>query len=256
MGKDSKIEWTDHTWNPWRGCHKVSAGCKNCYMFRDQKRYGRNPNVVVRAASSTFNAPLKWKEPAKVFTCSWSDWAIEEADDWRSEAEWIIRTTPHLTYLILTKRIDRMYDLAREIEDEFGQSFRDIFPNVWLGVTVEDQKAAYSRRHSLGSVSAAKKFVSYEPAIGPVNWEGWEFIDWLIAGGESGTDARVMAPEWVRAARDWAKANDKAFFFKQWGDWKPDVIHEAGVMRRSGWNPEERRGGYVLDGKEWKEFPK
>src|SRR3990167_2289790 len=117
MGERTAIEWTDATWNPWRGCTKVSPGCASCYMFRDQERYGHDPSVVVRAAPSTFEAPLIWerklldklpdsglaKPPARmlVFTCSWSDWFHADADPWREEAWAIIHDTPHLTYQIL-----------------------------------------------------------------------------------------------------------------------------------------------------------
>lgn len=104
MGNSSNIEWTDATWNPWHGCHKVSQGCKNCYMFRDKRRYGQDPNVVTRAASTTFYAPLKWKKPRRIFTCSWSDFFIEEADPWRDEAFAIMALTPQHTYQVLTKR--------------------------------------------------------------------------------------------------------------------------------------------------------
>ena len=103
MGNKTGIEWCTSTWNPWRGCHKLRAGCKNCYMFREQNQYGHDPNIVVRS-KTTFNDPLKWKEPAKVFVNSWSDFFIEEADPWRDEAWDIMRRTPHLTYQILTKR--------------------------------------------------------------------------------------------------------------------------------------------------------
>ncbi len=104
MSENTKISWADHTVNFWQGCKKVSSGCKNCYMFRDKKRYGQDASVVVRSKPPTFNKPLLWKDPARVFVCSWSDFFIEEADLWREEAYDIMRKTPHLTYLILTKR--------------------------------------------------------------------------------------------------------------------------------------------------------
>src|ERR1700690_4357975 len=107
MGITTGIEWTDASWNPWYGCHKVSQGCKGCYMFRDMLRYGRNPNLVARS-KTTFGDPLRWpQKPAMCFTCSWSDWLIEEADPWRDEAYDIIRATPWIAYQILTKRIER-----------------------------------------------------------------------------------------------------------------------------------------------------
>src|SRR3990167_11527130 len=108
MSDKTHINWTEATWNPWHGCIKVSPGCKNCYMYREKNRYGQDPAVVVRSKPATFNAPLKWKEPARVFTCSWSDFFIKQADPWRDEAWDIIYQTPHLTYLILTKRPERI----------------------------------------------------------------------------------------------------------------------------------------------------
>lgn len=102
MAQESKIQWTDGTWNPWHGCIKVSEGCKFCYMYRDKDRYGLDPTDVQRSKSN-FRDPLKWKEPKKVFTCSWSDFFIEQADEWRAEAWEIIKNTPHLTYQILSQ---------------------------------------------------------------------------------------------------------------------------------------------------------
>src|SRR4051794_20471332 len=127
MGRHSAIEWTDATYNPWRGCDKVSPGCAHCYMFREQRRYGRDPSVVVRAKDPTFYAPLRWQEPALVFTCSWSDWFHEAADSWREDAWDVLRQTPHLTYQILTKRPERITELLPE---DWG----DGWSNVWLGV--------------------------------------------------------------------------------------------------------------------------
>ena len=97
MGEKSKIQWTTSTWNPWYGCHKVSTGCKNCYMFRDMHRYGRDGNIVVRSKTQ-FNNPLKWKEPRMIFPCSWSDFFIEEADEWRVDAWNVILHCPDLIF--------------------------------------------------------------------------------------------------------------------------------------------------------------
>src|ERR1041385_3774374 len=132
MAFGSNIEWTDATWNPWRGCAKVSPGCAHCYMFTEQRRYGRDPTVVVRAASQTFRAPLRWREPRLIFTCSWSDWFHEDADEWRPEAWAIVRACPNLIFQILTKRPER-------IHDHLPLDCRDGYPNVWLGVSVENR---------------------------------------------------------------------------------------------------------------------
>ena len=104
MGETTKIEWTGATWNPWYGCLKVSHGCDNCYMYRDMERYGRNPSVVTRSKTQ-FNMPLKLKEPTLIFTCSWSDFFIREADEWRAEAWEIMRQTPQHTYQVLTNAL-------------------------------------------------------------------------------------------------------------------------------------------------------
>lgn len=195
MSDSSKIQWTDATWNPWHGCHKVSAGCKYCYMFRDKTIYGQDGNVVLKSKTK-FTDPLKWKEPKLIFTCSWSDWFIEEADGWRGEAWKIIKDTPQHTYQILTKRPERIKD---HLPADWGKGY----PNVWLGVSVEDQKAADERIPHLCSVNAWIRFLSMEPLLGPVNiglfgtaphdWNRgyvplYGLINWVIIGGESGND--------------------------------------------------------------------
>lgn len=231
MAKDSAIEWTDGTWNPWRGCQKVSPGCDNCYMFPGQKRYGNDPSTVVRAAKATFNAPLKYKGPMKVFTCSWSDFFIKEADEWRDDAWKIIKATPHLTYLILTKRPELIAD---RLPDDWGAGYQ----NVWLGVTAENQEQAAARIPLLLETPAAKRFVSIEPMLEGVEVYYWlPFLDWVVLGGESGPGARPVHPSWVRSVKDDCKAADVPFFFKQ--------MKVGGKMVKL---PE-------LDGKEHKEVP-
>lgn len=200
MPQKSPIEWTDATWNPWHGCHKVSQGCKNCYMFRDKKRYGQDPNAVKRAADKTFYAPLKWSEPRTIFTCSWSDFFIEEADPWRDEAFAIMALTPQHTYQVLTKRPDRMREyladihtpgrigsIAIKLREKLNITFPNAdfkceplgygdpgaewfpLPNVMLGVSVEDQKTANERIPLLLQTPAAVRFLSIEPLLAPVD---------------------------------------------------------------------------------------
>lgn len=254
MSKDSAIGWTNSTWNPWRGCHKVSTGCQNCYMYREQKRYGGDPNTVVRAAEKTFNAPLKWKEPAKVFTCSWSDWFIEEADEWRDEAWDIIKATPHLTYQILTKRVEN-------IRDRLPAGWP--WDNVWLGVTAENQEQANKRIPDFIKIPAKLKFLSIEPMLGPVSlgctcwlslntepnngcekcglprWLGFG-IGWVIVGGESDKDPRPMDEAWATHLMGQCVETAVPFYFKQVG----------GNTRIDGiW------GGDKLNGKEYHELP-
>lgn len=281
MSGKSKIEWTEATWNPWHGCHKVSPGCKNCYMFREKKQYGQNPDVVVRS-KTTFSAPLKWKEPKLIFTCSWSDWFIEEADAWRDEAYDIIRATPRHTYQILTKRIERA---AGRLPDN------PPLPNVWLGVSVESRAYKY-RIDLLHQTPAAIRFLSLEPLLEDLGELDLGGIDWVIVGGESGPGARPMHPEWVRSIQRQCAAAGVAFFFKQWGNFRPlgcadiesgdyddDLVISADERatirvwpdgrvddgaevpgeRLGAWFMErvsKKKAGRVLDGRTWDEMPK
>ena len=228
MAENSGIAWTTHTWNPWQGCTKVSPGCANCYMFRDKTRYGQNPEVVVRSKPPTFHKPLSWKDPAFVFTCSWSDWFHEAADGWRDEAWAIIKATPHLTYQILTKRPERI--LAHLPWGAYG----DPWPNVWLGVSVENQRWR-ERMDVLATIPAALRFVSAEPLLGPLTLDRSPFpalrsFGWVIAGGESGADARECNPEWLRTLRDECAAAGVPFFLKQLGGHPDARAHEKAVL--------------------------
>ncbi len=210
MGRETKIDWTDHTWNPWQGCRKVSPGCVNCYMFMDKKRYGQDPLRVVRS-KTVFNAPRKWKEPARVFVCSWSDFFIADADSWRDEAWQIIRDNPHLTFQLLTKRPENIKD---RLPDDWP------LQNVWLGVTAENQEMADTRLPILQEIQAPVRFVSVEPMLGPVTLSGYD-LDWIICGGESGPKARDMDPDWALSLKDESLENGVAFFMKQMARKKP-----------------------------------
>ena len=241
MAEKTGIEWADATWNPWMGCKKVSAGCKNCYMFRDMTFYGRDPNVVTRAADSTFRNPLKWaksgklKNGARIFTCSWSDFFIDKADGWRKEAWAVIKATPQYIYLILTKRPERITD---SLPDDWG----DGYPNVWLLVSTEDQDNASKRWGRLQHVRAVVRGVSVEPFLSPISFDSFTHApEWIITGGES--DRKSPRPtnlDWVRDLRDYAALNRIPFFHKQHGGTK---------KINSAW------GGRELDGRTHDEFP-
>lgn len=229
MARGTKISWCTSTWNPWRGCTKVTKACDHCYMFRDQRRYGRDPEIVVRAAPATFNSPLKWDDPELVFTCSWSDWFHIDADPWRNEAWDIIRRTPQHTYMILTKRPGRIH---RCLPADWGEGW----PNVWLGVSIEDA-AVLHRADQLRKIPAALRFISAEPLLGTLYSKNAAIPDesrvdqpqglalaaregsaptreraaldlagigLVIVGGESGSraDIRPMHPEWAREIRN------------------------------------------------------
>jgi protein gp37 len=234
MADKTNIGWTERTWNPWYGCHKVSPGCKNCYMFREQLAYGGEPNVVKRSKTK-FNDPLKWQrglagtgKAQMVFTCSWSDWFIEEADPWRAEAWDIIRRCPSLTFQILAKRAER---ILAHLPADWGEGY----PNVWLGVSIEDGDYLW-RADYLRAVPAAVRFVSYEPALGPLGGLALDGLHWVIYGGESGPGFRPEDKQWARDMRDRCRAAGVAFFHKQ----------SAGPF------PER---GVELDGEALKAFP-
>jgi protein gp37 len=156
MADNSKIQWTDATWNPYHGCKKVSPGCKYCYMYRDKERYGHEPTEVLRSKSK-FNEPLKWKGGKKIFTCSWSDFFIDEADEWRNDAWEVIRKTPQHTYQILTKRPER-------IKDNLPGFWDEIKDHVWIGVSVETREELW-RADEIKDIDCAVRFISFEPLL-------------------------------------------------------------------------------------------
>jgi protein gp37 len=229
MGKTTGISWTDATWNPWQGCTKVSAGCKNCYMYREKKQYGQDPDIVVRSKPPTFNAPLKWNLPerSKIFVCSWSDFFHPDADRWRDEAWDIIRRLPQYDFLIPTKRIERAVD------------WRPVgwLQNIWIGISAEDQETFDDRIPYLLSVPVPIHWVSAEPLLGPIYMDirgrnygidhiGWsEDIAWVVVGGESGPNCRPMHLIWVYDLRNQCSGANIPLFVKQLGGW-PDTRHE------------------------------
>lgn len=246
MAETTGISWCDATWNPWRGCKKISPGCAKCYAERDAKRYGQDFRSVVRS-KTTFDNPLKWwigrkmQKNARIFTCSISDFFIKDADGWRGDAWQIIRNTPFI-YLILTKRIERV---PQCLPNDWGNGYE----NVWLGTSAENQKYADERIPLLLSIPAVVHFVSAEPLLGPIDLqlEGrnygdpskGEYLDWVITGGESVSD-RKSEIEWFRSLRSQCHRATVPFFFKQFG----------GNKKVNGvW------GGNVLDGETYEQFP-
>ena len=264
MGENSKIEWTENTWNPWMGCHKVSEGCRNCFAHTDMRRYGWDPEVVVRSKTRFYN-PLKWEKKAAltgkrtfVFACSWSDWFIEEADPIRDEAWEIVKATPHLTYQILTKRPE---NITFRLPKDWGEGY----PNVWLGVSVETNSQWIRIIHLL-KIPCKCRFVSLEPLLDLVNMtllrnkQGRLPIHWVIAGGETGPHARPLRPIFVRSIRDQCIKANIPFFFKSWGEWKcaePDIEeYRIGKDRVDCYEKVGReKSGRLLDGQEWSQFP-
>ncbi len=238
----SKIEWTEETWNPTTGCTKVSAGCKHCYAETMAVRLkamgtpGYENGFDFSIVPSRLEQPFKRKKPTKYFVNSMSDLFHEAMpEEYLNKIINVIAETPQHIYQILTKREDKMNDYFSNIE---------IPQNIWLGVTVEDEKHGVPRIDKLRDINATIKFLSVEPLledIGDVDFSG---IDWVIVGGESGAKARPMKKEWALNIKRQCEKQGVAFFFKQWGTWGSDGV------RRS-----KKSNGRILEGKEWNEYP-
>jgi protein gp37 len=232
MAENSKIEWTDHTFNPWIGCQKVSAGCDHCYAESLSNRYGWvtwGPNGErKRTSEANWKKPRQWNRAAKaagkrprVFCASLADVFDNQVDpSWRIDLFDLIGDCEHLDWLLLTKRPE---NIAKMLPTNWNVGD---FANVWIGTTCEDQ-AAYDRRWPiLHKIPAAVRFISYEPAIGPLRLHSNDFQpDWLICGGESGPGARYMEPAWADRIRKDCKGEGVSFFMKQMTAKKPIPEH-------------------------------
>ena len=272
MAKDSKIEWTHHTFNPWWGCAKVSPACKHCYAEAWAKRVGNA--VWGKDAPRRFFGESHWKEPLRwsreaeaagirnrVFCASMADVFERRADlrQWREKLWSLIEATPALDWLLLTKRPHNVRSMA-----PWGDAWPE---NVWLGATVEDQEWADKRLPALLENPARVRFLSCEPLLGPLNLEKHlspdpaRSVHWVIAGGESGAYSRPMNPEWVRALRNTCQRSGVAFHFKQWGHWAPEELlteEQRNVIVLDGHRLAavgKGKAGRLLDGRTWDELP-
>ncbi|QYY34817.1 phage Gp37/Gp68 family protein [Ruficoccus sp. ZRK36] len=271
MAKDSKIEWTHHTFNPWWGCIKVSPACNNCYAEAWAKRVGSKvwgPKAPRRFFSDAhWKEPLKWNREAeitgkryRVFCASMAD-VFERKAELRADRErlWdIIAQTPQLDWLMLTKRPQNIKSMAPWDDNSWPL-------NVWMGTTVENQHWVDKRVPFLAQSGARIKFLSCEPLLGHIDLSDWmkhNQIDWVIAGGESGAKSRPMSPQWVRSLRDQCQEYKVAFHFKQWGHWAPvelltseqkeTLMFDGFRMAAAG----KKIAGRDLDERTWDEFPK
>ncbi len=314
----SKIEWTDRVWNPIVGCTKVSEGCRNCYAERSAHRMNSNPSTPqyhgitengrwtgeVRYDAAKLDRPTRWRKPAMVFVNSMSDLFHEAlnlnvvADVFRT-----IEVSRRHTFQILTKRSERMrYFFA--CHSEYWQTYQHDgarggwgkapgLPNLWLGVSVENQAAADERIPNLLACPAGVRWVSVEPMLGPVDLSPWLHdghqwtcdveqgnssvcncsyadvgLDWVVVGGESGPNARPMHPDWVRSVKDQCITAGVPFMFKQWGEWCPLMeaegeippdIERAVISTRNRtsalYRVGKRNAGRRIDGKVHDEYP-
>jgi len=238
MSQSTQIEWTDATWNPVTGCSKITAGCDFCYAERFSERFR---GVVGHPFEHGFDLtlrphrvlqPLTWRESKRIFVNSMSDLFhkdvprdfIDAVFDTMEKASWHV-------FQVLTKRSSLM---ARYLRTRYAGSVAP--PHIWVGVSVEDKRNSVRINH-LRNSPASVKFISFEPLIGPVGSLDLSGIDWAIVGGESGPRARPMKEEWATEIRDQCLAADVAFFFKQWGGFRP------------------KAGGRDLQGREWNQYP-
>lgn len=234
MAANSTIEWTESTWNPVTGCDKVSAGCKNCYAERmagrlqamGQANYRNGFTLTLQP--QMLDLPLRWKRSQTIFVNSMSDLFHDDVP-----LEYILRVFDVMNaahwhrFQVLTKRSRRLSELDHLL---------DWPPNVWMGVSVEDERVA-SRALDLRATGAKTKFLSLEPLLGPLPNLDLRSIDWVIVGGESGPGARPIDASWVLDIRDRCLEAGVAFFFKQWGG-----VHK-------------KRTGRELEGRTWDQLP-
>jgi protein gp37 len=239
VSSQSAIEWTDATWNPVRGCTKISDGCKHCYAetfaerFRGVKGHPYERGFDLRMVPEKLAEPLRWRNPKMIFVNSMSDLFHENVPNEYvvAVAEVMVAAKWH-TYQVLTKRSDRLRELLNSsIRFAANQN------HIWWGVSVENRKYGLPRIENLQNAHAAIKFLSVEPLLEDLGKFNLKGIDWIIVGGESGHGARPMKKEWVVSVRDQCKREDVPFFFKQWG----------GVRKKA--------AGRKLDGKTYDEFP-
>lgn len=234
MSERSNIEWTDATWNPVRGCTKISPGCKHCYAETFSERFRGVPGhpfeqgFDLRLVETALELPRRWRRGRLVFVNSMSDLFHDDVPlSYIQRVFQVMAECPQHRFQVLTKRAARLEAIADRLTFP---------PNVWMGVSVEN--ARYTERvHHLQRVPAAVRFLSVEPLLGPIDALPLEGIQWVIVGGESGHRARPMDTDWVRSIRDQCRAANVAFFFKQWG----------GRRRKA--------AGRLLDGREWNELP-
>lgn len=238
MAENSHIEWTHHTFNPWIGCTKISAACDFCYadawdqrgLHRLPRRWG--PHAArTRTSKSYWSTPLRWQKEARpsgerkrVFCASLADVFDNHKSikaEWRDDLWTLIQRCPDLDWLMLTKRPQ---NIARFLPDDWGDGYH----NVWLGATVENQKAA-DRLSALTEVPATVRFLSMEPLLGKVDLGSFiDKIDWVITGGENGKDYRPVDPDWFRYLRDQCAEAGVPFLFKQWEGATRKVIDAKG----------------------------
>jgi protein gp37 len=266
MGEHSKIEWTDHTFNPWTGCTKISPACDHCYAEAWAKRsgvvrWGNHPRR--RTTESYWEKPIKWNADARafreehghrprVFCASLADVFDNQVEPkWRKDLFALIRECRRLDWLLLTKR-------PQNILKMLPADWDDGYHNVWLGVTAENQIYFDQRWRILQRIPAVIRFISYEPTLGPLSLlNHGELPDWLISGGESGGGARPLKPRWIRNIIEECQDRDVAVFHKQWGTYQnnPLVVEQGLTPNEAKAVDHFGKGGGLIDAELVREFP-
>jgi protein gp37 len=239
MSQDTTIEWTDATWNPVRGCTKISAGCKNCYAERFAERFRGVPGhpfeqgFDIRLVPEKLAEPLKWKESRMIFVNSMSDLFHDQIpDEYIEQVVRVMTLASWHTFQVLTKRGSRLSRLLRS-----KLRFAAECEHIWWGVSVENKHHGVPRIKYLQGAPARVRFLSVEPLLEDVGHLDLSGISWVIVGGESGPRARPIQAEWVRSLREQCDAAHVAFFFKQWGGTRKKLT------------------GRLLDGRTHSDFP-
>jgi len=239
MSLDSTIEWTDATWNPVRGCTKISPGCKHCYAetfaerFRGVKGHPYEQGFDLRLVPEKLGEPLRWRVPKMIFVNSMSDLFHDAVpDDYIAAVAKVMAIAKWHTYQVLTKRASRLHQLLNST-----LKFAARLPHIWWGVSVEDRKYGLPRINDLREADAGVRFLSVEPLLEDLGRLNLNRIHWVIVGGESGPGARPMKKEWVLSVRNQCQASAVPFFFKQWGGVRKSVF------------------GRKLEGRTYDEFP-
>lgn len=239
MSLGSSIEWTDATWNPVRGCTKISPGCANCYAntfaerFRGVPGHPYEQGFNIKLVPEMLTVPLRWKRPRRIFVNSMSDLfhpAVPE--EYIKQVVAIMLEAHWHTFQVLTKRAERLKTALSTYIADASQS-----QNIWWGVSVEDRKFGVPRIDVLRTTPARVRFLSVEPLLEDVGQLNLNGIDWMIVGGESGPKARAIQEQWVTSLRDQCAQSKVSFFFKQWG----------GVRKKT--------SGRLLEGRQHDEFP-
>lgn len=239
MVQKTNIQWTETTWNPTRGCSRVSPGCRNCYAeqianrFKGVKGNAYEKGFEPRLAPHKLDEPKKWKKPRMIFVNSMSDLFHPYFPTWyiRQVCE-VMKECPRHTFQVLTKRSQRLNYLLNNDLKEYAT-----LPNIWWGVSVEDKKYGVPRINDLYDTPAKIKFLSCEPLLEDLGYLNLKGIDWVIVGGESGSGWRLMEKEWVMKIKRHCEFQNVPFFFKQWAGFQPKQL------------------GRKLDGREYNNFP-